>query len=238
MRDHETPPCSDERRLERPRYFQGQMLTETDLSTEQSYFLDKLRFHNRLLHGSGTVCGLAVEPTEPPSSVVVVRPGVAIDCCGREIVVTEPLEVDLVAVLDEARPPDRVYVTVAYGEIEVAPLPVVDDAGDTHQASRVREVPSVEVTLDRPIPPHAANAAVRPCPPCSDPRVVLATIDLSKRGPITAAEIDNGMRRSVGNSPPSGDEPLKSGRKQVSLRSAVCAAVGAALLGRLIARHR
>jgi hypothetical protein len=46
--------------LERPRYFARQLLTPVDLTLEQQYFRDRLRRHNRLLHGWGVVCGLAV----------------------------------------------------------------------------------------------------------------------------------------------------------------------------------
>ena len=215
------------------------MLSETDLSTEQAYFLDKLRFHNRLLHGSGTVCGLAVEATDPASHTVVVQPGVALDCCGREIVMTEPRQVDLVAMLDEARPQGRVYVTVAYGEIEVEPVPVLDDnSGEPHQASRVREVPSVDVTLDRRHRPHAADAAVKPCPPCSDPRVVLAEIDLTGRGPVAGADIDNSVRRTIGDPPSTGGEPHRDDRRRVNLRTAMCCAVVAALISRFVTHRR
>jgi len=239
MHDHDIPPCPDERQLDRPRYFQGQLLAEADFSTEQAYMLDKLRSHNRLLHGSGTVCGLAVEPTEPPSEGVVVQPGVAIDCCGREIVVTEPIEVDHDALLNESRRPGPVYVTLAYGEVAAAAVPVPGEPdGDASQASRVREVPNIGVGVERPHPPHDATSGPRPCPPCIDPRVVLAAIDLSHPGPITADAIDNAVRRPIGEHSRIGGEPERPGRRRVSLRTAMCAVVGAAVISRLVTHRR
>lgn len=46
--------------LERPRYFPRQLITPTELTLEQTYFRDKLRRHNRFLHGWGVVCGAQV----------------------------------------------------------------------------------------------------------------------------------------------------------------------------------
>ncbi len=43
--------------LERPRYYARQLITSGDMTLEQTYFRDKLRRHNRFLHGWGVVCG-------------------------------------------------------------------------------------------------------------------------------------------------------------------------------------
>jgi hypothetical protein len=51
--------------LKRLNYFYGQMLGVADFQTEQNYFREKLKLHNRCLHGYGVVCGLKVVP-EPP----------------------------------------------------------------------------------------------------------------------------------------------------------------------------
>lgn len=55
--------------LERPRYFPRQLLTPAELTLEQQYFRDKLRRHNRLVHGWGVICGAEVcrvPPEEGP----------------------------------------------------------------------------------------------------------------------------------------------------------------------------
>jgi hypothetical protein len=52
-------PC-DSSVTERPRYFPGQLITPDDLIQEQEYFRNKLKRHNRLLHGWGVVCGALV----------------------------------------------------------------------------------------------------------------------------------------------------------------------------------
>jgi hypothetical protein len=83
---------------ERPRYFLGRLLTARDLSSEQAYFLSRGRMHNQIFHGSGVICRLEVGPH--PSELcrdewVVVEPGLALDCCGREIIVCDRQSVPL-----------------------------------------------------------------------------------------------------------------------------------------------
>jgi hypothetical protein len=98
-------PCHDDAEgldrtpAERPRYFEGQLLTADDLRDEQDYWVRKQRLHNIALHGSGVVCGLAV--TSQGDGAVTVAPGIAIDRLGREIVVTGPLEIKLATGLGE-----------------------------------------------------------------------------------------------------------------------------------------
>lgn len=54
--------CISVPRFERLKYFYGQMLGVADLQSEQNFFREKLKLHNRCLHGYGTVCGLKVVP--------------------------------------------------------------------------------------------------------------------------------------------------------------------------------
>jgi hypothetical protein len=189
-------PCRD-RVTARPHYFSGQLLQTEDLREEQEYLLDRIRSHNRL-HGYGTVCGLAVAPTEPPSGRVVVGPGVALDCCGREIVVKKRIELDLTAAKA-----GRLFVTLAYGEEEAAPIPTDDP--DRIQPTRVREVPLLAATADNPDQAIRVDGSVTPCHQCDNPRLVIASIDKPRRKPITKARIDNSVRPtvSIAHHPPS-----------------------------------
>jgi len=61
---------------------------------EQNYFNGKRWMLNRLVSGYGVVCGLGVQ-LAPGAQKVIVLPGVAIDKCGREIMVCSPYEVSL-----------------------------------------------------------------------------------------------------------------------------------------------
>lgn len=74
--------------LARNNYFTGKLLVERDFTDEQRYLMGKQRRHNQRLHGWGTVCGLKVKPHPTcPDRYVIIEPGTAIDCCGREILV-------------------------------------------------------------------------------------------------------------------------------------------------------
>jgi hypothetical protein len=52
--------------FDRLQYFYGQLLGASDFQAEQSYFREKLKLHNRCLHGYGVVCGLIVRVVPPP----------------------------------------------------------------------------------------------------------------------------------------------------------------------------
>jgi hypothetical protein len=73
--------------LDRLRYFTGRHMTARDFRDADAYYRTMRYLHNRVLHGSGVACGLEVKPHPRPECGVIVRCGLAIDCCGREIVV-------------------------------------------------------------------------------------------------------------------------------------------------------
>ena len=73
--------------FQRPHFFHGMLLTEQDFQAEQDYHINKLRMHNRCLHGGRVACGLDVKLRR---NLVYIDPGLALDCCGREIVFSKP----------------------------------------------------------------------------------------------------------------------------------------------------
>ncbi|HYN44637.1 MAG TPA: hypothetical protein VER35_01430 [Candidatus Limnocylindrales bacterium] len=79
----------------RNNYYIGKLMTVRDFNAEQDYFNEKRWLINRMVHGWGVVCGLDIEPIEGEADKVTVKPGLAIDCCGREILVCKPQEVSL-----------------------------------------------------------------------------------------------------------------------------------------------
>ena len=46
--------------FERNRYYPGKMLTSVDFQAEQNYYINKERFLNGLMYGSGIICGMGV----------------------------------------------------------------------------------------------------------------------------------------------------------------------------------
>jgi hypothetical protein len=84
--------------FKRNNYFYGKLMSVRDFQTEQSYFSEKRHLINRLIHGCGLVCGFdlehdyaAVEVSPKGTGIELKFPigGVAIDCCGKEIVVPD-----------------------------------------------------------------------------------------------------------------------------------------------------
>ncbi len=87
---------------ERPRYFPRQLVTAEDMMLEQEYFRNRMRLHNRLLHGWGVVCGLQVAPVAKKDGTgglepwkVKICPGAAIGPYGDDIMAPCEVEIDL-----------------------------------------------------------------------------------------------------------------------------------------------
>lgn len=74
---------------ERNKYFYGKLLSVDDFEAEQKYMNDKRRLINRFMHGCGVVCGLDVVAVS--DDTVSLEAGLALDFCGREIVVDKPV---------------------------------------------------------------------------------------------------------------------------------------------------
>jgi hypothetical protein len=115
--------------LTRNRYFYGKLLSTENLELEQRYFNRKRWLLNRLALGAGVLRGLDVVATMDASRVRVTV-GVAIDGCGREIIVpSESQPVDPRALTDDrglATGPrvdgaGTVTLWLAYHECETAP---------------------------------------------------------------------------------------------------------------------
>lgn len=79
---------------ERPRYYPRQLVTADDLTLEQDYFRDRLRRHNRMLHGYGVVCGAVVRAAAEPWTVIVSR-GYLLGPYGDEIYIDRERCVDV-----------------------------------------------------------------------------------------------------------------------------------------------
>ncbi|HSF43581.1 MAG TPA: hypothetical protein VLT87_27555 [Thermoanaerobaculia bacterium] len=105
------PSCTGLECLERPRFFSGQLLTESELNSLEQYVLAKNRLHNLHHHGWGVVCGLEVTCHECDGWVTV-HPGYAIDSCGNDVVVCKPDDFNVMEEIrrcKEARKKDDCY---------------------------------------------------------------------------------------------------------------------------------
>jgi hypothetical protein len=113
----------------RNNYFYGKLMDAFHFEMEQFYFNRKRWLLNRLGLGSGVLCGLDVVPTD--DGHVVVKPGVAIDALGREIIVpVESHPIDPTQLTDECGRPveaagDSLWICLAYHECPSELVPVL-----------------------------------------------------------------------------------------------------------------
>ncbi len=90
-----TPCDSPELRgLERTRFFARQLVMPDDLTQDQIYFREKMRRHNRMLHGWGVVCGSCVTAGRTACEVIV-DAGYILGPYGDEIVIESPVTIDI-----------------------------------------------------------------------------------------------------------------------------------------------
>lgn len=167
----------DVRQMARNHYFTGKLLVERDFVDEQNYFIGKDRRHNKYLHGWGTVCGLKVKQHPNPtcrSQYVLVEPGVAVDCCGREILVESEATLDFRALFLEewrrlhgpaADPDDAEHVLqicLRYAECPTEEVPALfddcncDETGS--QPNRILETFEFGLRLDPEPEPEEPGA--------------------------------------------------------------------------------
>jgi hypothetical protein len=123
------------------------LLEARSLVLEHRYHAMRMNTHNIRLHDFGTVCGLRVDKHPSPQCVntcAILRPGLGLDCCGREIVVPEDLFVPLVdgatsgwgsSALSNANPapalpagtppatPAKLYIYLQYAQCDTDPIP-------------------------------------------------------------------------------------------------------------------
>jgi hypothetical protein len=97
--------------LKRLRYFTGQVLNVEGLELEQQYFREKLKRHNRTLHGFGIVSGLRVTVKR---GAIIVAPGLALDCEGNELVVSSAQSLPVPAIESSS----SAFVSLRYVEEE------------------------------------------------------------------------------------------------------------------------
>jgi hypothetical protein len=147
-----SPPCGqDEGVLLRPRYFSGRLLSVADLQLEQDYLREKLRRHNRALHGVGIVRGLGVSveaTTDASDGRLRVEAGFAIDPCGNELALGRG------AVLALPEGGERLFVSMRHWDRPCSPVPSTD--GES-MPSRIEEV-CVVALVDTVVEPAIALA--------------------------------------------------------------------------------
>ncbi len=159
-------------------YFDGKLLVARDFTDEQDYHRGLRHLHNQMLHGTGTVCGLKViqHPQEScRRENLVIEPGMALDCCGQELILAARRRVDVAAMLEadpdlaEALDGSR-HLLVALRRCDkgAEPMPLLlPGCGEADATEYGRVLEDVEVVL-LAIDPAAEAAASVPQSPRLD----------------------------------------------------------------------
>jgi hypothetical protein len=203
--------------LKWPSFEADTYLSAQDLDTEQRYRRQRLRRHNRYLHGWGVVCGLGVVPSRESQNPwsVLVCPGYAVGPYGDEIHVPIPKHVNIHDYLWK-RPAHggqlarTAYVGIRYAEELGAPTPIIPpECGQgtpLYKSSRIWDCFRVDVLWAIPgshftESQGVCDPAITRCPQCPDnPYIILAAISLPdiEAVCITHGDIDNWtFRQSV-----------------------------------------
>lgn len=167
----------------RPRFFEGQLLTEEDLTLLIDYTTGKQELHNRLMFGPGVVCGMEVACDPCGGGSVAVLPGYALDCQGHDIVLSCKEKVDVGALVRELR---------------VSSLGV--DCGDDCDEDGSRRYGLFVRYEEQPIEPVAPYATEEPCPTpgCVPSRIREGLRFVVKCGPTDDHRYNPGTRLLAG----------------------------------------
>jgi hypothetical protein len=199
---------------ERNNYFYGKLLDVAQFEKEQGYFNRKRLLLNRLVLGSGVVCGLNVVAD---AGGLCIDPGVALDDWGREILVPQTVPIAALHLTDDKGTPVggpltgpvTVTICLAFAETptDLVPVLVPDcDAPGGCAAATMREGFAVlvqETAATPPAPPTCpfpefplpADGALNSLlatlisgttpPAAASPRVPLAQVTIDKAGGLS-----------------------------------------------------
>src|SRR6266481_4772062 len=135
--------CLNVAEFRRLNYFYGQMLSAQDFQIEQNFFREKMKLHNRCLHGYGTVCGLLVKPVPMPK-----------DCPEEGDEIEKELRAKLKELLEEKK---------KLADSQVAPQPAAESGAQAVASAQAQATSSSPARADssqaRPAPGEAKDAA-------------------------------------------------------------------------------
>lgn len=202
--------------FKRNKYFYGKLLTVRDFEDEQSYINKKRYLMNRTIHGIGLVCGLEVSnpKLEESGFKIYLSKGVALDCCGHEIVVSQDGTKDVKG----ERKDGLNYIYLKCKEELTEPVPVPANASSCEEiccGSRILESFELEFG-DKPAEPSGEEFIAEDltkrgiandyyknkqlnCPVCQeprDPKVFLAVIKKNEKG-FSIDETETKKYRSI-----------------------------------------
>jgi hypothetical protein len=180
---------------ERNNYFYGKLMDVAQFNKEQSYVNQKRWLLNRLLCGSGIVCGLGLDVES--NDRLRIMPGVALDAVGHEIILPNPVSINPRQLTDEQGHPvgdpldqGEVDICLAYAEkrTDLVPVLVADcDAPGHCAAGTLREGFHVIVRMSTKASTHGCELGEFPLP-ADDALHELLCKQINANGPATPAD--------------------------------------------------
>lgn len=150
MKSASEKPLCEYNEFRRPRYFHGMLLDDKAFRSEQNYHAGKRKLLNRMLHGSGVVCGLGLNWAKD-GQWIEIESGLALDCYGNEIWLEEPWRIEVKKLLPKGLPksgqpclpkgeqptdePRTFYLGLRYHEIGTDPESVYLPGGGCEQTT-------------------------------------------------------------------------------------------------------
>jgi hypothetical protein len=217
----------------RNNYFYGKLLDVQHFTLEQRYFNHKRWLLNRLVAGSGILCGLGLQAAADGKHVVV-RPGAALDPLGREIIVPQSVPVDPRQLTDDAGRPTKpatgpvVTLCLAYHACAAEMVPVLVGDCDTRDGcapSTIREAFAV-IVRDGPAPAYVPQCPIAGLfkPPSGKSSADIADVYAKLNDLVTGTSPEAGPETCVvlgqvtlpaGDSPPTAESIEPAGRRAV-----------------------
>lgn len=140
-------------RFTRNRYFNGKLMTARDMQAEQAYHAARLETIAQHVLGEGVVCGLDTTVTagDDGGVDVSVTAGVALDCCGRPVVVDGDDELSFDATEVSKSEGFSLFIELEPCDTEKVPMPGSQDAcSENCEYNRVVEDYTIVAVEGRP----------------------------------------------------------------------------------------
>ncbi len=190
-------------KFEKNKYFYGKLMTVRDFETEQQYFDGKRYLINRLLHGTGIVCGFKdvrfIKNKDEIFKISFEDGGMALDYCGHEIVVPpgtmEKEIVDETGIpVSSNSVPNRFYLYLRYKTFYGNYLPVASNSSSCEEkCCPGRIIEDFEAVLSGQAPDFAGIACRKNFP--SEP----VKIEEAVKEWLSTLEKNNWSRASSGD---------------------------------------
>jgi hypothetical protein len=132
-----TAPAITIPQMQRPAFFDGQLLAAADLTAIYDYHREMRWLHNQSLHGWGIAYGLTVQGAIGNRTVTVAA-GYALDCLGHDLVLGTPATLQVPPVAGAAGGGPAVYYLTASYQTDAQLSPSETESGSCQSEGAVR----------------------------------------------------------------------------------------------------